>query len=139
MSTRTTTIGMLAGTLLAAGGCGGTTKYANAPRPPTPINLTVYIDSTRVSVSPARVGAGPVVFYVANHAPSAQSLVIAPVSGGQPLASTAPINPQGAANVSVNFTARGLYTVSASDGAIHPAVVLIAGPRPRGGSVLLQP
>jgi hypothetical protein len=129
---------MLAGTLLIAGGCGGTAKYANAPRPPVPVNLTVYIGASRVSVSPASVGAGPVVFIIANRAASAEALSVAG-AGDQPLASTAPINPQGTAQVAVNFSASGDYTVTASGGGIAPARIHIGAARAGGGSVLLQP
>jgi len=54
------TIRMLALGALAVSGCGGTSKGATTPRPPAPVNLTVYIDNSRVSVSPTTVGAGPV-------------------------------------------------------------------------------
>ena len=49
-------------------GCGSSGSFANKPRPATPVNLTVYINNARVSVSPGSVGAGQVVFIVANHA-----------------------------------------------------------------------
>ena len=52
MCTRTT-IGMLAVSALAVSACGATSKGATTPRPPAPVNLTVYIDNSRVSVSPS--------------------------------------------------------------------------------------
>ena len=54
------TIGMLAVGALAVSACGSTSQGATTPRPPAPVNLTVYIDNSRVSVSPTSVGAGPV-------------------------------------------------------------------------------
>ena len=65
---RKTITGMLAVGTLIATGCGGGSTFANKPRPPTPINLTVYINNARVSISPASIGAGPVVFIVTNQA-----------------------------------------------------------------------
>ena len=53
---RNMTVGMLAVGALAASACGSTTTYANKPSPPTPIDLTVYINDAKVSVSPANVG-----------------------------------------------------------------------------------
>ena len=55
----------------AAGGSAPT-----QPRPPSPINLTVYVNDARISVSPSRVGAGPVVFIVTNQASKAEQLAI---------------------------------------------------------------
>ena len=46
---RKTITGMLAVGTLIATGCGGGTTFANKPRPPTPINLTVYVNNARVS------------------------------------------------------------------------------------------
>ena len=39
----------------AASSCGGGSTFANKPRPATPVNLTVYINNARVSVSPSSV------------------------------------------------------------------------------------
>src|SRR5579884_997661 len=95
--------------LMAAvtGGCGGGGgHYANRPRPPSPVNMTVYIDDQRVSVSPTSVGAGPVVFIVTNQASKSESLTVVPAGqpGAQPLADTGPISPQATAEVTVDFT-----------------------------------
>jgi hypothetical protein len=146
VATRRTTIGILAGTVLIAGGCGGTSKYVNRPRAPIPVNATVFISPSRVSVSPSSVGAGPVVFLVTNQAATAQPLVISPAGSGAggPLASTAPINPGGTAQVSVDL-ASGDYTVStgtataASTHTIRPARMTVGRARPGAGTELLQP
>lgn len=136
-------------TTLGVGACGGTTKFANRPKPPVPVNLTVYIDDARVSVSPTTVGAGPVVFLVTNQASQAESLVIAP-AGGQPIASTGPINPQATAQVQVNFSTGGDYTVGtgasgtteaaqAQPSSIQAAQIHIGPPRPGSGNTLMTP
>jgi hypothetical protein len=147
---RTTTIGMLAVSLLAAG-CGGT-RFANRPAPPVPINLSVYIDDARVSVSPASVGAGPVVFVVTNQASRAESMVVLRAGGSvaAPLADTGPISPQATAQVSVNMAIPGTYTVAtgpngsseaalATPSSIKPAFIQIGPRRPSGSNALLQP
>ena len=149
MPTRTT-IGWFAATMLFVCGCGNSTRYANKPRPALPVNLTVYISDSRVSVSPSTIGAGPVVFEVTNQSSRAESLSVAPTSGGGSLASTGPINPQGTAQVSVNF-ARGDYMVSTSSGgsgsdssqaqptAVQAARVHVGPSRPGSRGVLLTP
>lgn len=147
MQTRMT-IGLLAVTALAVSGCGNKTRYANKPRPALPVNLTVYIGDSRVSVSPSSVGAGPVVFGVTNQSGRAESLSIAPAGGGGSLASTGPINPQGTAQVAVQFDP-GTYVVSTSTAgsdaaaaqpnAVAAAHVHVGPPRPGAGGDLLTP
>jgi len=138
--------------VIALAGCGSTGgSFANKPRPATPVNLTVYINSARVSVSPASVGAGPVVFIVTNQASKTESLTIsAAPAGSAPLATTGPINPQATAEVTVDFQNPGDYTVNTSGGgtsqaaqstpsAIAPATLHVGTPRPNGSNQLLQP
>lgn len=149
---RRRTIGILAVSALGLAGCGSGGTFANKPRPATPINLAIYVNNARVSVSPASVGAGPVVFIVTNQATQAVTLTILPAgaSAAQPLADTGPINPQGTAKVTVNFDTPGDYTVTtgsqgATDAAtatnppIRPASLHIGAPRPSGSNALLQP
>jgi hypothetical protein len=144
MCTRTT-IGMLAVSALAVSACGATSKGATTPRPPAPVNLTVYIDNSRVSLSPSRVGAGPVAFIITNQASQAESLAILPAgsAAGQPLANTAPINPQATAQVTVNFTSPGTYALSTGGGgsgaSIRSASLHVGKPRPNSNNQLLQP
>jgi hypothetical protein len=136
----------------AIAGCGSSTHFANQPSPPVPINLTVYINDQRVSVSPGSVGAGPVVLIVTNQSSKAQSLTVLPAgtSAGQPLADTGPINPQATAQVTVNLNTPGSYSVGTTPDAsteaaaslptgIRPALVHVGRPRPSGSNTLLQP
>jgi len=139
---------------LALVGCGSTGgSFANQPRPATPVNLTVYINSERVSVSPASVGAGPVVFIVTNQTPKTESLQITSAlngGGGSALATTGPINPQATATVTVDFHSPGDYTVNTSSAGltqaqqavpstIQPATLHVGTARPNGSNELLQP
>ena len=142
-----TTIGMLAVSALAVSACGGTSNGATTPRPPAPVNLTVYIDNRRVSVSPSRVGAGPVDFIITNQASRAESLAVLPSrrAAGQALANTGPINPQATAQVTVNFNSPGLYALSTSDpvgdgsSSIRAAALRVGRRRPSSNNQLLQP
>jgi hypothetical protein len=143
---------MLALTAAMVAGCGSTGHFANQPRPPAPVNLTVYINDQKVSVSPSRVGAGPVQLIVTNQATNAESLTVAAAanSSSQPLADTGPISPQGTASVTVDLAPPGDYTVGiASSGTtqaaasaptgIQPAVVHVGRKRQSSSSQLLQP
>lgn len=146
---RRATIGILAVSAAVAAGCGGGKHFANDPRPATPVNLTVYINSSRVLVSPSSVGAGPVTFIITNQAAQAESLTVQPTAGGAALATTAPINPGATSEVQVNFTP-GTYTVGttgaggtdASQANPTPiqSVSLFVGPqRQNSNGALLQP
>ncbi len=129
----------------ACGGGGGTIKQAS---PALPVNLTVYVNDSRVSLSPDSVGAGPVVFIITNQASTTQSLSLLPVGtpAAQPVASTRTISPQGTAQVTVDLSA-GDYSLTAAvnDGAspsatgVQAATLHIGPARPSGANALLQP
>ncbi len=141
-------IGAVAVTAAAVAACGSTGgKSAALVRPPSPVNLSVYIDDTRISVSPTGVGAGPIVFVVTNQASRAEVLAI--TNGSRTLATTAPINPQGTTQVTVD-TRPGTYTIAAAPhGAteaqltqaspIAPASFRVGRPRPNSSNQVLQP
>lgn len=133
-----------------AAGCGSSGPAITQAPPPPPVNLTVYINDSRVSLSPDSVGAGPVVFIVTNQASSAQSLTLLPAgaAAGQPLASTGPISPDGTAQVKVEIDTRGDYTLttaanpaggSPSTSSVQPAMLYIGAPRRSERSDLLEP
>jgi hypothetical protein len=145
---RVRTIGQLVIIALIVSACGSAGGQSpSAARPPNPVNLTVYVNDSHVSVSPARVGAGPITFIVTNQASRAESLAIS--RGGSTLASTAPINPQGTTQVSVNF-APGKYTIATGDqgasaaqrskqSSIRPASIHIGRERESSSNSVLQP
>jgi hypothetical protein len=139
------TIAMLAGTALLVSACGSTDPAIVNPRPAAPVNLTVFIDNSSVSVSPSTVGAGPVEFIITNPATQTESLAVLPAgaSAGQPLANTGPINPQGTAQVTVDFSHPGRYSVatgSAGAGSsIRAALVRVGHQRASSDNQLLQP
>jgi hypothetical protein len=141
------TIGILALSALAVSGCGATSSGATTPRPPAPVNVTVYIDNSSVSISPSSVGAGPVVFIITNQASQAESLsILRSGSSGRPLANTeAPINPQATDQLTVNFTSQGNYSVSTATGdagstsSIKAATIHVGGTRSSSDNQVLQP
>lgn len=147
---RTRMIGILGASVLVITACGSAGgKSATELRPPTPVNLTVYVNDSKVSVSPSSVGAGPVVFIVTNQASQAEALAISKSGQPHPIASTAPINPQGTTQVSVNFKP-GDYTIAtASHGTTDAALsepssirstsIRIGAARQSSSGALLQP
>lgn len=135
-------------TAAAVAACGSTGgKSAAVLRPASPVNLSVYVNDSRISVSPASVGAGQILFIVTNQA--SHSVALAVSDGSRTLATTAPINPQGTTQVSVD-TRPGRYTIAAAaHGAtdaqrtrrspIAPATVHVGHPRPSSGNQVNQP
>lgn len=143
---RTTAAALVAATLGLAG-CGGSSHFADKSRPATPINLSVYVNDRRVSVSPASVGAGPVVFLVTNSASQTESVTIRSADGGSAAAaSTGPINPGTTAQVQADLNT-GSYTVSTSSSAngapgariIKSAQLHIGKSRGNSNNAVLQP
>jgi hypothetical protein len=139
---RRATIGMLALAMIALAGCGGGTHFADKARPPTPVDVSVYIDNARVSVSPSSVGAGPVVFIVTNQASRAEALTVKS-SSGTTVASTAPINPQATSQFTVDFR-RGSYVLASTSSdagltTIQSAALRIGKPRANADNALLEP
>jgi hypothetical protein len=142
--------GLCALSALVLCACGGATgSFQNKPRPPVPVNLSVYINDARVSVSPTSVGAGPVVFIVTNAARQTESLIVQSADGSHTLANTGPINPQTTAQVTVDFHSPGNYQVAtgkngtlarqAQPASIRAARLTIGRPRASASSALLQP
>jgi hypothetical protein len=141
---------ILGTTALALSACGSTGgKSPTQARPATPINLSVYVNDSKVSVSPSAVGAGPVNFIVTNQANQSESLAISKSGDNHPIASTAPINPEGTTQVSVNFKP-GDYTIAtaprgttdaslAQPSSIRAASIHIGRERPSSSNDVLQP
>ena len=134
--------GWIALALLATAGCGGGDDYANKPRPPAPINVTAAITDSRVSVSPQRFGAGPIVLIISNQSSSAQKVTFQTdeLGGSEPgrKFDTTPINPRGTATLKVDVR-EGDWKLSTSDGAIRAAAVAVGRERKSAQGDLLQP
>ena len=128
--------------LAAAGavGCGDDEEYANEARPPAPVTVTAAITDRGVSVSPERLGAGPVTLVVANVTDQAHELTLETSeiggTGGGIEQSTGPINPGDTAQLRADL-ASGAYEVSI-DGAA-PASLRVGAPRRSAQDQLLQP
>lgn len=123
-------------------GCGDDDGFVNAPRPPLEITLSTAIAPTGVTVSPARVGAGPLELLVSNQTRTSQRLTLQSVTletGGRELKQrTGPINPGDTASLKANVDP-GTYTVSVDDDGIDPARIEVGPARESATDRLLQP
>ena len=134
--------GGIALALATVAGCGGGSDYANNPRPPAPINVTAAITNSRVSVSPQRFGAGPIVLIISNQSSSAQEVTFETneLGGSQPgrKFSTTPINPRGTATLKVDVR-QGDWKLGTRDGGVRAAAVSVGRQRKSAQNDLLQP
>jgi hypothetical protein len=146
---------MFALAAVVVSGCGGSGgHFANNPRPPSPVNVSVYINDQRVSLSPTSVGAGPLVFVVTNQASQAVSMTILPAgsAAAPPLADTGPISPQATAQITVDFfdhphtsykvatsATSSTQAAAATTTPIRPAILHIGEKRPSASHQLMSP
>jgi hypothetical protein len=135
--------------MLALAGCGSGTHFANTGRPASPINVSIYVNDQRISVSPGSVTPGLVTITIANQSSNAQAIQIAPPGGSSAVTTTGPISPQATDQVTVNLPA-GDYTVgiaadnstqaaAATPTGVTPGSLTVKGQRSDSNSQLLQP
>ena len=130
---------LLSAGLLVASGCGGD-DFKNEPRPPVPIQVTGVINEKRVTVSPDRLGAGPIVLTVSNLTAQSHTLTL---EGEEVRERVGPINPQDTATIQKTLKP-GTYEVSAGSSQavaeeIEPDTLTIGRDRPSGSNDLLLP
>ena len=113
-------------------GCGGGKDFADKPRPAAPVQLNGVITDTGLTLSPNKVGAGPVEILVSNQTQQSHTLEldganIAPVHSD-------PISPSDTGRIERTLNP-GVYTVKA--GSVHavpreirPAQLVIGKQRP---------
>jgi len=128
--------------VLAFTGCGGDGEFANDTRDPAPRQLSVAITRSNVTVSPARLGAGPIELITSNLTSTSQRLTLRSRSltgGGQPLEQrTGPIDPGDRASLTADL-AQGTYRVTTGSAAIASATLRVGPARQGGQDQLLQP
>jgi hypothetical protein len=128
---------------LGIAGCGGgDDDFANDPRPAASITLSAAISPGRVTVSPARFGAGPVELIASNQTSISQRLTLRSSRVGRPgqalRQTTGPINPGDTASLKADLAA-GDYLVTARSATIDPARIIVGPRRPGSRDELLQP
>ena len=125
---------------IAIAGCGGGKDFENNPRPPVPLQLTGVITQKSVTVSPHKVGAGPVVITVSNQTSESHTLTL----DGQGIQErVGPINPLDTAQIQKTLKP-GTYQVKAgsekaTDSTIQAATLKIGKERVSGSDKVLLP
>jgi hypothetical protein len=138
MRARATTAAVLAAGVVVAG-C-GEEDFANEPRPPVPVELTGVIQDDAVTVSPSRIGAGPILITISNQTRNEATITL---EGGSVRERVGPVPPLDTATIQRTLDP-GLYEVRAgSDVAlpreIRPAELEIGRERESSSSDLLLP
>jgi hypothetical protein len=128
---------LVAGALLVAG-CGGGSNFKNDPRPPTPVQLTGVVTDKRVTISPNRVGAGPVI--LSNQTQQAHTITL---DGGGTIDTVGPIQPLDTAKLQQTLKP-GTYTVKAGSPTattheVKPGTLAVGPPRSSSSNQLLLP
>jgi hypothetical protein len=132
--------------ILAAGamvvlvtGC-GSPDFKNKPRPAVPLDLTGVITDKKVTVSPNKVGAGPIQITISNQTRDAHTLTL---EGDSVRERVGPINPLDTATIQKTLRT-GTYEVRAGSSVavaheIKPATLVIGKPRKDSNNQLLTP
>ena len=139
--TRSLGVAILAGAAVAilAAGCGDD-DFENNPRPAVPKELTGVIQEDKVTVSPAREQAGPILITISNQTDDPHTVIL---EGDQIREQTPEIAPLDTATIQKTLD-EGEYEVRAgSEEAqrreIAPAVLTIRGKRKSSNDELLLP
>jgi hypothetical protein len=139
-SGRTRVVALLLAGAVVVGGCGGGKSFKNDARPPTPVQLTGVVTDKAVTISPKRVGGGPVILIVSNQTQSAHTITL---EGGGNRDTVGPINPLDTAMLQQTLKP-GIYTVKAGSRAattreIRPGTLTVGPNRPSSSNQLLLP
>ena len=120
-------------------GC-GSPDFKNEPRPPAPLDLTGVITDKQVTISPNKVGAGPIQITVSNQTKDAHTLTL---EGDSVRERVGPINPLDTATIQKTLR-QGTYEVRAGSSVavaheIKPATLVIGKQRRDSNNQLLTP
>jgi hypothetical protein len=124
---------------LLAAGCGGD-DFENRPRPPVPVELTGVIQEDKVTVSPGKVGAGPILITISNQTQAAHTVTL---EGESIRERVGPVNPLDTTTIQKTLK-QGTYEVTAGSSRavereIRPATLTIGRPRKSSSDELLLP
>jgi hypothetical protein len=135
-----TTFTLLAAAGALVAGCGSGSKFKNEPRPPTPVQLTGVVTDKEVTISPKRVGGGPVILIVSNQTDSAHTITL---EGGGSTDTVGPIPPLDTGQLQQTLKP-GTYTVKAGSKQattreIKPGTLTVGQDRASSSNQLLLP
>ena len=138
--TRVSKTRLLVAVALASGAVGCGEDFENEPRSPVPVELTAVIKERGVTVSPGRVGAGPIAITVSNQTDRAHTVTL---SGATVEERVGPINPQDTATIQKTVT-QGRYELRANPdgpgaGGLSPGELRVGSPRRASNDRILLP
>ena len=130
----------MAGVLALLGAGCGEDDFENRPRPAVPKELTGVIQEDKVTVSPRKVGAGPILITISNQTQAAHLVTL---EGETIRERVGPVNPLDTATIQKTLK-QGSYEVSAGSPRavareIQPAQLVIGKPRKNSSDELLLP
>ena len=133
-------VALFATTAIVVAGCGGSEEFKNDPRPPAPVQLTGVIRDDKLTVSPDRVGAGPVILLISNQTEDPHTITL---DGSGIKETVGPVNPLDTAKLQQTLE-QGSYEIKAgSERAvakeIAPAVLEIGPERESSKNQVLLP
>ena len=133
-------VALLAASAILVAGCGSSSRFKNDPRPPTPVQLTGVVTDKEVTISPKRVGGGPVILIVSNQTNMAHTITL---EGGGNTDTVGPIPPLDTAQLQQTLKP-GIYTVkagskTATTGEIKPFTLTVGQQRESSSNELLLP
>jgi hypothetical protein len=124
---------------MSAAGC-GEEDFENRPRPPVPVELTGVIQEDKVTVSPSRVGAGPILITISNQTEDAHTVTL---EGETIRERVGPVNPLDTATIQKTLKQGSYEVLAGSERAvareIDPAELTIGKPRKSSSDELLLP
>jgi hypothetical protein len=132
--------GFLTTVLAVAGaGCGGS-DFKNKPRPAVPLELTGVIQQSKVTISPNKVGAGPILITISNQTKDSHTVTL---EGDRVKERVGPVNPLDTATIQKSL-APGTYEVRAGSSVavpkeIAPATLTIGRRRANSSNRVLLP
>jgi hypothetical protein len=125
---------------LALAGCGGGKDFENKPRPPVTLELTGVITKEKVTISPKKVGAGPVEIKISNQSGASRMITL---EGNGEQESIGPVSALSVGTLQKTLKP-GRYTVKAGSEAatateIEPATLVIGKERASASDKVLLP
>src|SRR3954454_25055988 len=131
---------ILATMAVGVAGCGGSSNFKNEPRPPAPVQLTGVIRDDQLTVSPNRVGAGPIIILISNQTQQSHTITL---DGVDTKDVVGPVNPLDTAKLQQTLK-EGSYKVKAGSSRavgkeVNPATLTVGPARKDSSDKVLLP
>jgi hypothetical protein len=130
---------------LGLAACGSSKhSYDNAARPAASIVVSAAIDNGQISVSPRKLGAGPITLVISNQSNASQQVTLETADSpggsgpGAKALQTGPINPRETASVKADVKP-GTYRLHVGADGVRAARIVVGRARPSAQNDLLQP